>query len=47
MASSGRKSNTKTVVRDAGTGRFVRTKRADTHPKTTITQTVPKKRRRS
>ena len=38
--------NTKTVVRDAGTGRFVKAARAKTHPNRTIRQTVPKKRRK-
>lgn len=41
-----KRSNTKTVVRDAGTGRFVKAKREETHPNRTIRQTVPKKRRR-
>lgn len=39
-------SQTKTVVRDAGTGRFVKATEAEKRPKTTVTETVkvPKKK---
>jgi hypothetical protein len=32
------------VSRDAGTGQFVPKKYADTHPKTTVTETIKKKK---
>lgn len=38
---------TKKVVRDAGSGRFVKKEAAKTHPKTTVTETIktpPKKK---
>ncbi|WP_262347621.1 hypothetical protein [Nocardioides dongxiaopingii] len=38
-----KKSSTRTITRDAGTGRIVKPSRAKTHPKTTVTETVKKK----
>jgi hypothetical protein len=35
----------KKVVRDAGTGRFVPTREAVRRPKTTVTETVPVRKR--
>lgn len=37
------KTITTTVNKDAGTGKFVTDKYVQTHPKTTVTQTVTKK----
>lgn len=37
-----KKSTTVKVVRDAGTGRFVKPSKAKTSPKTTVTETVKK-----
>lgn len=38
---------TQTVVRDAGTGKFVKPGKAKTHPKTTVRETIkrPKKKK--
>lgn len=37
----GKKSTTRKVYRDAGTGRFVSEKEAEKNPKTTVSDTVP------
>lgn len=44
MAKSSSKTTTVKVNRDAGTGQFVTKKYADNHPKTTVTETVKKKK---
>lgn len=36
--------DTKKVVRDAGTGRFVPKKEAERRPRTTVTETIPAKK---